>query len=79
MHSDHIGYYSLRVLDSLGLKVRVHESCVSQLKDKHFNGRAFNSLKLRPFDDGSFDAVISECSFCTFPDKASAANSIGFA
>lgn len=26
-----------------------------------------------PFDDGSFDAVISECSFCTFPDKATAA------
>jgi len=26
-----------------------------------------------PFADGSFDAVISECSFCTFPDKATAA------
>jgi arsenite methyltransferase len=26
-----------------------------------------------PFDNSSFDAVISECSFCTFPDKATAA------
>jgi SAM-dependent methyltransferase len=26
-----------------------------------------------PFQDGTFDAVISECSFCTFPDKATAA------
>jgi arsenite methyltransferase len=26
-----------------------------------------------PFDDNSFDALISECSFCTFPDKAAAA------
>lgn len=26
-----------------------------------------------PFDDGTFDAVISECSFCTFPDKTTAA------
>ncbi len=26
-----------------------------------------------PFDDGAFDAVISECSFCTFPEKATAA------
>jgi SAM-dependent methyltransferase len=26
-----------------------------------------------PFDDGAFDAVISECSFCTFPDKHTAA------
>jgi len=26
-----------------------------------------------PFEDGSFDVVISECSFCTFPDKTTAA------
>jgi hypothetical protein len=26
-----------------------------------------------PFPDDSFDAVISECAFCTFPDKATAA------
>lgn len=26
-----------------------------------------------PFDDETFDAVISECSFCTFPDKVQAA------
>jgi len=26
-----------------------------------------------PFKDGSFDVVISECSFCTFPDKTTTA------
>jgi len=26
-----------------------------------------------PFEDGSFHVVISECSFCTFPDKTTAA------
>lgn len=26
-----------------------------------------------PFPDNSFDAIISECSFCTFPDKVTAA------
>lgn len=26
-----------------------------------------------PFPDATFDAVISECAFCTFPDKATAA------
>ena len=26
-----------------------------------------------PVDDDSFDAVVSECAFCTFPDKATAA------
>lgn len=27
-----------------------------------------------PFPDGTFDALICECSFCTFPDKRSAAD-----
>src|SRR5207253_1396646 len=27
-----------------------------------------------PFADSSFDAVICECAFCTFPDKSAAAN-----
>jgi len=26
-----------------------------------------------PFDDATFDAVVSECAFCTFPDKPTAA------
>ena len=26
-----------------------------------------------PFDDASFDAVVCECAFCTFPDKGTAA------
>lgn len=26
-----------------------------------------------PFDDNTFDALVSECSFCTFPDKAASA------
>jgi len=27
-----------------------------------------------PFPDGTFDALVCECSFCTFPDKHAAAN-----
>jgi ubiquinone/menaquinone biosynthesis C-methylase UbiE len=27
-----------------------------------------------PFDDASFDAIICECAFCTFPDKPTAAS-----
>ncbi len=30
--------------------------------------------ELLPFEDGSFDAVISECSLCTFPNKTTAAH-----
>lgn len=29
-----------------------------------------------PFSDGTFDVVISECAFCTFPDKATAAKEL---
>jgi phosphoribosyl 1,2-cyclic phosphodiesterase len=54
MHTDHVGYYSLRVLESLGVEVRVHESCLQQLRDKHFTERGLNSLRLKPFSCGSF-------------------------
>lgn len=30
-----------------------------------------------PFEDETFDAVVSECSFCTFPDKERAAAEMG--
>lgn len=30
-----------------------------------------------PVEESSFDAIICECAFCTFPDKASAANEFG--
>ena len=29
-----------------------------------------------PFDDDAFDAVVCECAFCTFPDKATAASEL---
>ncbi|MEU3048067.1 methyltransferase domain-containing protein [Streptomyces sp. NPDC006984] len=29
-----------------------------------------------PFEDGSFDAVVCECAFCTFPDKPTAAREL---
>ncbi|MHC4538339.1 MAG: MBL fold metallo-hydrolase, partial [Planctomycetota bacterium] len=54
MHGDHIGYYPLRVLEDLGIKVRVHEKCMAQLKQKHFNGYGFSSLRLKPFSDRPF-------------------------
>jgi SAM-dependent methyltransferase len=32
--------------------------------------------ELLPVDDGSFDAVVCECAFCTFPDKPTAATEL---
>jgi phosphoribosyl 1,2-cyclic phosphodiesterase len=53
-HSDHISYYPLRVMEELGTTIKIHETCVEQLKDKHYNGYGFGSLKLKPFGDKSF-------------------------
>ncbi len=63
-HTDHVGHYSLRVLDSLGVKVRVHENCLVQLKEKHFNGRGLSSLRLKTFADSGFR--VGDLSFQAF-------------
>ncbi|MGD9099528.1 MAG: methyltransferase domain-containing protein [Anaerolineae bacterium] len=39
----------------------------------HLTGFRQGDAEGLPFDDGTFDAVVSECSFCTFPNKATAA------
>ncbi len=53
-HCDHISYYPLRVLEEFGLEVRIHEDCVEQLKEKHFNGYGFRNLNLKPFTNRKF-------------------------
>jgi phosphoribosyl 1,2-cyclic phosphodiesterase len=64
MHTDHISYYPLRVLESQGIEVRVHENCLAQLKQKHFNGRDFDTLKLKLFTERSFK--VGDLSFQPF-------------
>lgn len=54
MHSDHISYYPLRVFENEEILIRIHENCHSQLKEKHFNGYGFSTLKLEPFIDKDF-------------------------
>lgn len=53
-HSDHISYYPLRVLEELGHTIRIHEDCVDQLREKHFNGYGFKKLNIKPFKNKSF-------------------------
>ena len=53
-HSDHISYYPLRVLQDCGLDVYVHQDNIDQLKNMHFNGDKFNSLKLKSFKNSKF-------------------------
>jgi phosphoribosyl 1,2-cyclic phosphodiesterase len=54
MHGDHISYYPLKVLEDYGLSIHLHDNCMDQLKDKHFNGYGFKDLNLNPFKKRPF-------------------------
>lgn len=64
MHGDHINHYSLMALDQYGLSLRVHERCLDQLRDRHFNGHRFPSLDLNTFADENFK--VGDLSFQPF-------------
>jgi phosphoribosyl 1,2-cyclic phosphodiesterase len=53
-HTDHISYYPLRVLEEYGRTIHLHDDCVDQLKDKHFNGYGFRGLNIKPFKNRKF-------------------------
>jgi phosphoribosyl 1,2-cyclic phosphodiesterase len=54
IHSDHISYYPLRVLEEMLLPVHLSEDSMDQLKEKHFNGYGFKFLKLHPYNNRKF-------------------------
>ena len=73
MHSDHISYYPLRVIEDAGLPVWVYEDSAEQMKDKHFNGYGFGGLKLDSFRESKFeigDVVIEPFRLPHHPDFA---------
>ena len=53
-HSDHISYYPLRVLQDYGIRIHLHEGCLDQLKERHFNGDGFRDLRITPSDGRPF-------------------------
>ncbi len=52
--------------------LRANEAAVSQNLAGHVQFQQSDAERIA-FEDASFDAVICECAFCTFPDKAAAA------
>jgi len=54
VHSDHIGYYPLKTLETAQLPVYLHEACRLQLKDRHFRDYGFSDLKTNFFLDEPF-------------------------
>lgn len=51
LHSDHIHYSSLRVLEDCGIPVYVYERDIPLLARRHFRASPFLQLKLRPFTE----------------------------
>lgn len=54
LHSDHISYYPLRVIEEEGIKLKVHKNCLDDLKYKHFREIGLTKLKLEAYDTVKF-------------------------
>ena len=54
LHGDHVHYSALRVLEERELPVYVFEDDLKRLGRKHFRGRMFHTLDLRPFTKRQF-------------------------
>lgn len=53
--------------------VRVATAAAEAAGVAHLARFAVGDAERLPVEDGSYDAVVCECAFCTFPDKATAA------
>lgn len=49
LHGDHISYSALRVLEAHRVPIHVYRGDVETLRDRHFKGRPFDALQIRPF------------------------------
>ena len=65
LHSDHIQYSSLRLLEESRIPIYLYERDIQPLASRHFRQSPFLHLKLRPFSDRPF--MIGEFSIHPFP------------
>jgi len=54
LHRDHVSYSALRVLEEHGVPVYVHRDAMESLAQRHFGGKPFDELDLRPFTERRF-------------------------
>ena len=52
LHSDHINYSSLRVLESHGVPLYVYHEDLEGLRGRHFKQHTFDDLSIQPFGQG---------------------------
>jgi len=64
LHSDHIQYSSLRLLEESRIPIYLYERDIQPLASRHFRQSPFLHLKLRPFSDRPF--MIGEFSIHPF-------------
>ena len=71
LHSDHISYYPMRVIEEEGIKLKVHKDCVADLKNKHFRQIGLAKLKIEEYETKKFnigDLIIEPFQIPHHPD-----------
>jgi len=53
LHSDHISYYPMRVIEEEGIKLKVHKACLDDLKNRHFRN-GMEKLKVECYETNKF-------------------------
>lgn len=55
LHSDHISFYPMRVIEEHGIKLKVHKDCLEELKRRHFRSYGLENLKVEGYETQKFN------------------------
>jgi phosphoribosyl 1,2-cyclic phosphodiesterase len=55
LHSDHISYYPMRVIEEEGIELRVHKNCADALRNRHFRYTGLEKLKVDYYETKKFE------------------------
>ncbi len=55
LHSDHISYYPMRVLEEEGIELRVHQNCADALRKRHYRYTGLEQLKVDYYETKKFE------------------------
>lgn len=55
LHSDHISYYPMRVIEEAGIELRVHKNCADALPNRHFRYTGLEKLKVGYYETKKFE------------------------
>jgi phosphoribosyl 1,2-cyclic phosphodiesterase len=55
LHSDHISYYPMRIIEEEGIELRVHKNCADALRSRHFRYTGLEKLKVDYYETQKFE------------------------